>query len=124
MFEGSGGGIPNKLDWRVALPILLLAIPVLLAVMADQAVFVHPPNNFLERFLAIVPALLFPLIDDRLTTGIVTGIIFLGATTVIGLVGWVIIERHVLEPMHIKKMVATGQREEKLFNRYRGERKE
>lgn len=111
--------IPEKLEPRTIAMILFLIIIAVLAVLADQVVFERPAGNFFERVLAIPATLAYPFVQNRwLASGVAAGVI----AVVVGGIGggvWFFVERRILEPMHIKRVVQISAREEKLWNQYK-----
>lgn len=126
MFNGSqnGGGlrIPDKIDWKMMIPVSMILFTVVTVMAADRAVFIRPPENWIERLISILPALLYLHFGDRVTADFGAGVVYLVVAMLVGLSAWLAIERFVIEPMHIKKMVEAGDREQELVNRYREKR--
>lgn len=114
--SGSFGG--GNLDPRMALGIVFVAVIAILSIMADRAVFVRAPNNFVERLLALPPTFGYWLFNDRVGAAIVSILFFTTISAAMGFVGWRLLEVHVIEPMHIKRAIERSEREESLKNKY------
>ena len=108
----------GKFELRIWLSVLLMATSLILGLLGDQATFVHPPENDLERLLTVLPAITYLLTGDR-TTAFAMSIASYGA--ILAGVGYGLmnfLERQIFEPLYFKGMIRSKLREEKLFNHY------
>jgi hypothetical protein len=114
---GGGGGMGSNMDLRIVMVIMVLVMALGFALAGDQGVFAGAPSNSFQSVLCLVTVFTYTIFEDRALAFVMSAMIFLMTVGSVILVGFYIINLHVIEPMMIKKKLNDIKREKAILNK-------
>ncbi len=116
----SGGDLntPKKIDPKWVGPIVVLVVAIVFTIIGDRAAFVREPDSWVGFFGGSVVGGVYLYIEDRLASIVIAFLVFLAFFGCLFLAGFQVIERTILEPIAIKRMLETKKRQKEIINKY------
>lgn len=122
MFGNDQGGgqikMPTKIEPSQFGMVLCVMLAVMMTFVGDKGAFGEGEPGFWGTLFGALPAVIYMFTENRLVSSVGAGMVYLSIVGAIGAGVFIWLQRHVLEPMQLKRMIEVKRRQKEYLNKH------